>query len=130
VNFLLDDTGDLAFENNNWVMADGVDEIKQICKCNLQSVAGEWFLDTTQGLPYFEEIFEKQSDVQRVNSIFINELKKVPGIISIIRFETTLDSVTRELTVNFEARTASGILTFNEQLVPTGDVSENQISGA
>lgn len=119
MNFLLDDTGDLAFEDNNWVMATGTEEIRQIVMCNLNSIAGEWFLNTTQGLPYFTQIFEKQSDGQVVNDIFQNAVANSEGILEVISLDATIvDRQNRILLVEFEARTIAGILVFSEQINP------------
>lgn len=121
MNILIDDaTGDISIDANNWVMVDGLDEIQQIMKQNLQTVGGEWFLDTSLGLPWFTEILEKNNSQKNIDAIFIDEIAATPGFISLVKYESSLDPVTRALSVSFEAYTVEGILDFIGIITPTG----------
>ena len=52
-NDLIIDTFDLS-------MVDGIEQIRQKLQIRLQFFYGEWYLDTTQGVKYFDEIFKKK----------------------------------------------------------------------
>lgn len=116
MNIYIDDTGDFerSVATNNLRMVDGVDEIKQIIKRNLQTFLGEWFLDTSIGVPWIQEIFSKRASAQNADAILIDQVVASRGVISLLRWETSLDTATRELSVEFRALTVSGILDFND----------------
>lgn len=103
-----------AIENGNLAFIEGQEEIAQIVKLRLQSFYGEWFLDTTRGVPYFTTIFEKGVDPATIDNVFIETIINVPGIISLIEYDSILDTRTRRLTINFKARTVNGVLNFSE----------------
>ncbi len=122
MNILINDlTGDIDIQNNNWVMVEGVDEIAQIIKQNLQTVLGEWFLDTTLGLPWFTEIFEKGNSQKNIDNVIINQIALSPGVISLVQYSSDVSNrAAREMTIEFQAYTVEGILDFSTILTPTG----------
>jgi hypothetical protein len=97
-------TGDLAVENNSLVLlTDTSDETRQRLTSKFKTYLGEWFLNNSIGIPYFEDILIKNPDLGRIRSIFreviIND-EQVQEFLS----EVTLDlnTITRVLTVSFE----------------------------
>lgn len=121
MNILVDDvTGEIKLDKNNWVLVTGREEITQIIKQNLQTVLGEVFTDSTLGVPWYDEIFEKATTQKNIDAILIDEITQTPGFISMARYESTLDQITRALTVDFEAYTVDGIIDFSGILTPTG----------
>ena len=46
------DSWDLVFHNNDLLLIDNAERIGQQIKITLQFWFEEWFLDTTQGIPY------------------------------------------------------------------------------
>jgi hypothetical protein len=101
-------------------MITGVEEIAQIMKQNLQTVLGEVFLDTSLGVPWFDEIFEKGQTQKNIDSILIDEISRTPGFISLVRFETTYNAAEREIAIDFEAYTVEGILDFSDTISAGG----------
>lgn len=120
MNFGLDDNGDLALSQNNLTMISGKPEIMQIIKLNLQSVAGEWFLDETLGLPWFDQILEVQNSDTNLDTIFLDSIRTSDGVLSVLRFETELDRGLRVLRIAFAVVTADGILEFDDSITPGG----------
>lgn len=120
MNFALDGDGDLAMTANNITLIDGKSEIQQIIKCNLQAVAGEWFLDGTLGLPWFEQILEKQNSDTNIDNIFLEAIRTSAGVISVTRFVSSLDRSTRTLSIDFSVLTVDGIIDFNDQISAGG----------
>jgi len=75
----------------------------------LQFFQGEWFLDVRQGMPYFQAVFVKNPEISLIQSIFRRAILSTPGVSSIIRMETRLDSATRRLIVDpLEIQLATG----------------------
>lgn len=89
------------------MVSDG-DEVCQNVRCRLLFYLGEWFLDTTVGVPYFQEIFTKPAEISLVESRLKNEILSTPGIASLDSFSTNFNAITRELRVSFSATTTYG----------------------
>lgn len=75
----------------------------------LRFFLGEWFLDTEEGIPYFQQILEKGVDLEAVNSIYRRVILSTPGIESINFLTLDLDGATRVLTPSFECRLNNGL---------------------
>ncbi|MEX4399579.1 hypothetical protein MZA86_01045 [Haemophilus influenzae] len=65
---------DLMIKDRKLVLVDGVNQKAQQIKVVLLTFLGEWFLDTTIGLPYFDEILTRNPDNARIQSIFRKRL--------------------------------------------------------
>jgi len=105
-------TGDLVFENGDFVLVDGREEIKQALLLKLGLFQGEWFFDTTLGVPYYQRVFGKNKpDSISVNSVFTRAILTVDGVLNLeepISFD--LDKANRVLSVSFKAKTTEGII--------------------
>lgn len=121
MNILEDDqTGEIKLVNNNWFMVTGTSEIMQAIKQNLETVLGEVWLDTSIGVPWFDEIFEKGTSQKKIDAILINEIVSTPGVISLAGYSAEIDQRSRTIAVEFQAYTVEGILDFSEILTPGG----------
>lgn len=91
-------------------------EIEEHLEQRLRTLFGDWFLDTSLGIPYFEEVFQKPFNASVVESIFINEILATPGVVRLIEFNMEIDKGTRFLKPSFKAETTEDIIVFNEEL--------------
>ena len=103
-------THDLVIENYDLVLVDGIDLVRQAIKQRLLLVLEEWFLDDTVGVPWYQYIFQKGVDINRVKSILINTINRTEGVIKITSFELDYNSVNRSVSINFTAETDEGII--------------------
>lgn len=111
-------TGDIAIENDDLVIIDGVDDIAQHIKIRLRFFRGEWTLDLRVGIPYFERILVKNPDLVAIRAIFREAILETPGIVALLDFDLAVDSGKRTLTVRFTASTdISETLVFNEEFL-------------
>lgn len=81
----------------------GAEQVAQLCKCRLLTLLGEWKLDTSLGLPWFEAILTKnvrEADIQTAISGILAETNGVQKVISV---DIDADFKMRLLTVNFTA---------------------------
>ncbi len=86
------------------------DLIAQRLLIKLRTYLGEWYLDLSEGIPYFQRIFRKSGNAKAVaDTIFKSEINNDEGVISLNSFSSTLSN--------------SGVysLTFNVTTV-TGDI--------
>ena len=111
-DFLTDIVGDLTISNRDLTPVTGVDAIRQHIEIRLRTFLGEWFLDTTVGVPYIQEVFStKTPDTDLIRSIIRREVAKTPGVVSADTLDVSLDTATRNLSIELSATTTSGNVT-------------------
>ena len=113
MNLYLDDNNDIRFVDGDLPTVEGLEEIRQLVKQTLGSVKGEWFLDLDQGLPYFQTIFKKSTSLAAIESIYLEAIGNIPGILDITSFNMEFDPKYRKLNISFTANTTDGVLNFN-----------------
>jgi hypothetical protein len=110
----LDD--DIDTSDEKWSLVDGDDAIIQHILIRLRFFKGEWFLDPTIGIPYYETILLKNPDLIAIRSVFRQAILTTPGIASLDSLLTELDNAERRLTVTFAAiKTDGGTLDFSKE---------------
>ena len=110
--------GDITVDSNNLAFANGSDEVQQLLRQRLRTFLGEWFLDTTIGVPYFQEIFKKNPNPIAIEAAFKNEILNTPGVLELAEFELDIDSALRQLTVTARMVVTDDIIDFSEVLTP------------
>lgn len=63
----------------------------------LKTFAGEWFLDTTAGVPWLDEILGRQYDPALAETVTKAEILDTEGVREILAFAVSYDQVTRNL---------------------------------
>jgi len=111
---LVDSTWDLEITNADLVIIEQRDALRQFLKQRLQAFYGEWFLDSSRGLPYFQEILVKNPSFEAVDSLFKREILETAGITELEEFNLDYDNITRSLSLDFRAKSTSGTIDFNE----------------
>lgn len=101
-------TNDLLITKGDLSLATGVTAIQQALQQALQLWLGEWFLDTTQGVPFRQQILVKNPNLDVVQADLIAAATAVPGIIQIVDFSMTFSDNQRGLSVYIVAQTSNG----------------------
>lgn len=114
--------GDLKVVNNDIPFVNGIEEVQQLLRQRLRAFLGEWFLNTTIGMPFFQQIFLKNPNSVAIEAAFKNEILNTPGILELSEFELDIESGPRQLTVTFSAISTDGLIDFSEILVVGGAV--------
>ena len=78
----LDKNGNIAFENNDFALIDGVDRILQHCKVAHYILKNDWLLDYRVGIDHFKNL--KENADGREKAEIKNAVKNVKGIDRII----------------------------------------------
>ena len=99
---------DLVIENHDLQLIDGDDEIRQRLKTRLLLFRGEWFLDTTVGVPYYQDILVKNPNLGNVDAIFKAEILDTVGVNQLIEYQSEYDNSLRKLNVTFTVSTENG----------------------
>jgi hypothetical protein len=89
-----------------------VDAIKQHLGQRLQLFMGEWFLDTTVGLPYYQSILIKNPNLDVVQALIQNQILGTPGMLELTTFQFDYDNLARELSVSFNAKSTNGDINY------------------
>lgn len=66
---------------------------------------GEWFLDTRQGVPYFQTILVKNPNIGIVRSVLRSVLEQTEGIASIDQFDINYNPTKRTAGFTFRVTT-------------------------
>lgn len=81
--------------------------VGQAVRTRLMLFTGEWFLDTSDGTPWFTEVLGSHT---KFYDLAIKErILNTQGVKSIISYYSQLDVITRELSIQVELDTIYGI---------------------
>lgn len=116
MNILLSDTRDIFFKDNQIKAVTGLDEMRQKVDNCLVAFRGDWFLDLTQGVPYFQSVFVKGVTNAGIHAIFTQYLADIDGVLAVSEFKIELDKLRRTATIVTRLQTSDGILDYTKQL--------------
>lgn len=106
-----EDSGDIALVNGDFTVTDiGVDDLAQRLQIRLNTFQGEWFMDSTLGIDYFNRVFGKNRSKTAIDAIMQAEILKEPDALQIVSYESSLGS-NRTFTCIFRVRTEAGAIT-------------------
>lgn len=109
-------THDLCNEYFELMLIDGVDQVRQKIKIRLQFFLGEWYLDTTVGTRYYEDVLVKNPPLSKLQSLFKAVIAETPGVTALTAFDLVFDVKNRSASITFTAQTLYGTLTTQEIL--------------
>jgi len=109
----LNTAGDVDISKPDLQLTSGIEAIDQHLKQRLRMFLGEWFLDNRIGLPYFQHILKKDYDAIVIDSVFKRQILTTPGVLELLSFNLDINIPTRQLTVEFRARTSEGVIDFS-----------------
>jgi hypothetical protein len=97
---------DIAVAAGSLTVVDGMVEVQQLLTQRLRTFVGECLLDTTLGVPYIQQVFQKGVPQDILEGIFRQVILETPGVLGIVDFTMTLN--VRTLNINFTAQTDNG----------------------
>lgn len=107
-NIALDSSNNLVIENGVLQLYSGLDEYLQAVRNALAAFQGEWFLNPDIGVPYYQKIFDKLLERSALRSIFVTQIRTVPGTLSVDEISFELATDTRILSVDFTVSSVYG----------------------
>lgn len=94
-----------------------IDGLVQRLRIRLQVFFGEWFLDNTRGVPYFQEILEKGTSYDQISQAIKLIIAQTPDVKKINSFSIKdSDIINRKIIISFSV---SSIF---------GDIEQNNLS--
>lgn len=106
----LDSSGDYVFGSPN-AFYYGTSAVAQAVYTSLKLLYGEWFEDTSQGLPLFDQILGRsglQENIQSIDLIVTDYISQVQDVQSISDYISTYDSKKRQYSANCTVQTPYG----------------------
>jgi hypothetical protein len=100
-------TGDLLTAGG-LSLVEGVDAVAQRLRGRIRFWRGEWFADTSIGIPY-GAIFAQKGGERVAEAALRSAITTCPGVGQLLDFTQTLDRATRHASVRFRARTVDGV---------------------
>jgi hypothetical protein len=99
---------DLEIVNGDFILCPtDTHAIAQAITIRLKTLAGEWFLDTSQGIPYFTEIFGHKRNERFIRQMILPEIEAVSGIHQVKDFNVK-EELNRKITISFNAVLSDG----------------------
>lgn len=102
-------TRDLVITSGSPIAINGPAEVAQAIGIRLRCFLGEWFLDTTHGVPYLERVLGKVPRPELVEAVLRAQVLSVAGVTGLEAFELRIDPRTRVAQVTFIATTKAGV---------------------
>lgn len=107
---------DLIIADGDFIVIDNAERVAQQIKIQLLTWLGEWFLDTTHGVPYLDYILVKNPNLELIASIFREQIMKVDDVDCVNSLEIDYDAQTRTMTVDYEVSTSYALVSRKEKL--------------
>lgn len=101
MDLALNNDYDLHVTNQDLTLTTEETEVIQDLTIRLQFILNEWFLDNTAGIPYPQIIFEKNTNITTVYSIFRNEIKNTDGVRALTSLILTPQADAKTMLVSF-----------------------------
>lgn len=93
----------------------GIDELVQRLKIRLQFFLGELYFDTTQGIPYYQDILKKGTTYDEVSAAIKLQIAKTKNIRKITDFRIFADEENkRGIKITFTAQSDFGEITLSD----------------
>lgn len=109
-------THDIVLVDGDMLFIDNAERVAQQIKIQLLTFYGEWYLDTTWGVPYLEYILVKNPNFTIIRQIFKEQILSVDDVKSVDSLEVEYDAQTRTMKVDYTASTEYGLITRKEIL--------------
>lgn len=94
----LDGNDDLDLSTGDLQLLTGVDEVRQRVELKLRFFKGEWFLDRSFGVPWFQDILVRNPQLDVVRALLIRAIESEPNVDKVTQLVLDLNTE-RHLTI-------------------------------
>lgn len=109
-------TSDLIVQGGDLMIVDNAERVAQQVLITLREWFGEWFLKTSDGIPYLKYILVKTPNEAHIRQILTQAIESVEGVRDVTELDFTFNHVLRTLAVAYEIDTDYGLITRKEVL--------------
>lgn len=117
------DTGDLALQNNMVRLTAGNDELtRQRIETTLRTFRGEWVYNILEGIPYLEnknnkiQLIGRAASKEDFDSYIKQAILNKPFVTAITFYESSLDRITKKLSIRLTVAAGEERVNFNTEL--------------
>ena len=103
----LDANGDYALGPNVF-LTNSPEAVAQAVKTRLALWLGEWFIDTTDGMPWNEQVLGKRLPGKNPDAAIRQRILETQGVTEITSYSSSFEGTTRRLSVAATVTTAYG----------------------
>ena len=103
-------TGDLLLSKGQIGQVFGADAAGQVVSTDLKTFLGEFWLDRSFGIPYYELVFKKTTDLSAIKTMYIEKILARPEILKVTRFDMDVNGATRKLRIVLGMLTSEGFV--------------------
>lgn len=107
----LDENGDIVTSGVQFIT--GREEVSQTIRTRLRLFLGEYFRNTQDGTPWFEQILGKGSTLSNKDAAIKRRIVQTPNVVQILTYDADYDINTRKYTVSGSVLTTFGEVEFN-----------------
>lgn len=94
---------DLAIVNGDLFMCQTDREaLAQMISIRLKTLSGEWFMDTSVGIPYLSEIFGQKRSPLFIRQVILPHIEAIPGVKQVTDFNVE-EKADRKILISFTA---------------------------
>jgi hypothetical protein len=115
----LDQNGDYTFGKGQQCLTYGTYAVGQAIQTRMKLLKGEWFEDTEEGLPLFQQILGVQptdSNLTIIDSLIKARILGTTDVIGIESFSSNYDSTERQYSYSATVNTKYGTVTVSNTL--------------
>ena len=106
----LDDNGDVSFTNGeSSVTSIGAEDLAQRIRIRLNTFQGEWFMDNTLGVDWWNRVMGKNRSKAAVDAIIQEQILLEPDALQIVDYSSSI-SKERVFSCSFRVRTEDGAI--------------------
>lgn len=106
--------GDLVLTND--ADARGTNPTLQSIMQRLRLFRGEWFLNTSVGVPYYQQILVKNPNRAAIDLAIQSTIISTPGVGRLISYASRFTTANRLIAISFRAATRAGIVSYDGPL--------------
>ena len=111
--------GDLQLQNGTVRFTSTLrEEVAQQLYTRFNFFLGEWFLDPTQGFPWFQSVLGVKTPIGIVQQLLRRVIISCPGVASLQGFSMSNDTIHRTATVKFNCLLADGTVLTSDSFQP------------
>lgn len=96
----LDDGHDLHVDGDgNLVVVEDTEAVAELTRQHLMTYLGEWFLDTTVGVPWFQRVFVRPFNEMVTEAVIKRAILRTLGVVELMSFEMAVRWERRQIEV-------------------------------
>jgi len=115
----LDESGDVSFVNGeSGVTSIGAEDLSQRLQIRLNTFQGEWFMDSTLGVDWWNRVMGKNRSKMAVDALIQEAILKEPDALQILEYSSTI-STDRRFSCSFKVRTEDGAVSATQSFTIT-----------